>query len=304
MLHPALDETQVARERELQLEDIRTRDDSPAGSAFSLFLGSLYDAHPYRLEMSGQADVVAGLTGESLRSHLHAMYRREGLVLAVTGDVDPEHIRGMLADRLAEVGGGARAWTQPLVESELSSPRRVSKRLDRRQAHLVMGVRGTTLRSVDRSAAQLIAAVLDGQGGRLFVELRDRRSLAYTVTAMSADGIDPGYFAVYIGTSPEKVAEAREGIVTELRRICDDLVPEEELERARSQLIGAHERGLQRQSARAGILALDTCYGLGPDWHLGHSDRLRAVTPDALRETARRLLNFDRMVEALVSPDA
>ena len=91
--------------------------------------------------------------------------------------------------------------------------------------------------------------MLSGQGGRLFVDLRDRRSLAYSVTSFSLEGLDPGYFAVYLGCSPEKVDEAVEGIRRELLALTEAPVEAAELDRARRYLMGAHDIGLQRAGA-------------------------------------------------------
>jgi len=301
---PALHEDDVARERALQLEDLRTRDDHPAGVAISLFLEGLYTAHPYRLEQEGTTAVVASLESAQLRAHLERHYGTAGLVIAAAGDVDPEQLRTLLEPHLAAARAGAAVGDDPPHDPPPPGVVQRHRSLPRRQAHLVYGFRGTTLDAPDRAAAQLLAAVLGGQGGRLFADLRDKQSLAYSVSAFSGEGLAPGHFAVYIGTSPDKVAAAREGIQRHLQRLCDDRVPMAELERARRQLVGGHVRGLQRQATRAGVMALDACYGLGADFHLGQEARLQAVTPASLQEAAQRLFDFDRRVEALVSPEA
>jgi hypothetical protein len=87
---------------------------------------------------------------------------------------------------------------------------------DRAQAHLVIGFRGLTLEDPDRYALELISQMLAGQGGRLFLELRDRQSLAYTVSASNVEGLAPGHFTLYIATAPEKLERARAGILEEI----------------------------------------------------------------------------------------
>ena len=132
---------------------------------------------------------------------------------------------------------------------------------------MVVGFRGTTLRQRPiASRSRCWPQVLSGQGGRLFVELRDKkRALAYRVSAFSIEGIDPGYFAVYVATSPENLEEALAGIHDELRKVIDKPVTAEELERAKRYLVGAHDISLQRKSALASTLAFHEGYGLG--WH-------------------------------------
>jgi zinc protease len=144
--------------------------------------------------------------------------------------------------------------------------------------------------------------VLSGQGGRLFLELRDKHSLAYSVTSMSVEGIDPGYFAVYIGTSPEKREQALAAIRHELELIRESPVSVAELERAQRALIGAHAIALQRRSAVAGTLALDQIYGLGAEAYLEYPEKIRAVQAADLLSAAQRFLDPRGEVTAEVGP--
>src|SRR5207244_13146418 len=126
----------------------------------------------------------------------------------------------------------------PPQEPRPQAPRKAVRRLDKAQAHLVVGFPALRLSDPERWPLEVLSAVLSGQGGRLFVELRDKKSLAYSVTSFSIEGVDPGYFAVYIGCGPAKTSDALEGIRNELRRVREDLVTAAELDRARTHLIG------------------------------------------------------------------
>jgi zinc protease len=126
--------------------------------------------------------------------------------------------------------------------------------------------------------------------------------MAYSVSSFSVEGVDPGYFAVYMGTSPDKLAAAQEGIRAELARVRDEPVPAAELERAQQHLIGTHEIGLQRNGSRAAQLALDAAYGLGPDHFLHYAERVAAVRAQDVQEVARRVVDFERSALAVVGP--
>ena len=101
-------------------------------------------------------------------------------------------------------------------------------------------------------AAEALSQLLAGQSGRLFLELRDRQGLAYSVTAVNVEGIAPGYLALYMGTAPEKLDRAREGMLAELRRLLDAPAPEAELDGVRRHLIGNFAIDQQRSAVRAG----------------------------------------------------
>lgn len=304
LLHPAFPAAELDRERALVLEEIRTRDDSPARAAFQLFNEQLWQQHPYRMDPTGQLDSIRALGHDALVALLNDRYGLDRLVLSVVGDVPAARVRELVLRHFDARPTSRAPAPVPAREPAPDGPREASRRLDRKQAHLVLGFRGLAIDSPRRWALEVLSAVLSGQGGRLFLELRDRRSLAYSVTSMVSEGLDPGSFAVYIGTSPEKLGEARDGIHRELQRILSEDVPAAELDRARRYLVGSHEIGLQRLSSRAAVLALDTAYGLGPENHLRHAERIRAVSAADVRAVAAEVLDFGRSVTALVSPTA
>jgi zinc protease len=144
--------------------------------------------------------------------------------------------------------------------------------------------------------------LLAGQGGRLFLELRDRRSLAYTVSANNSEGIAPGNFTVYIATSPEKLDEARAGMFEELDKLIQQPPSDEELERAKRYLIGNHAISLQRNAAHAGLISLNALYGLGPDADRAFPEQVSAVDKDEVLRVARRIINLNTYTLAVVRP--
>jgi zinc protease len=164
------------------------------------------------------------------------------------------------------------------------------------------GFRGARLVDEWRHALEVLSNALSGMGGRLFLTLRDQQSLAYSVTAYAVEGIDPGYFAVYMGTSPDKQAAALAGIRTQLERVREELLSPAEMSRAKENLIGSHEIGLQRAGARAALLALDNCYGLGLEGFLHYAERISQVTAEEVREVARRVIRFDQSALGVVGP--
>jgi zinc protease len=302
LLNPSFPEVEVARERSLLLQDILTREDKPASVAFDLFSRTLYRSHPYRMPSFGEQASVERLNPEALRAWHAAHMDPSQLTLSVVGDVKVDEVLALAREYFGASRGKAAPPPKVAVEPPPDSPRQDKRVLARAQAHLVLGFPGARVGDPWRHALEVLSTVLSGQGGRLFVELRDKRSMAYSVSSFAVEGVDPGYFATYMGTSPEKVDAALAGIRAELERVRDEPIPEEELARAKQHLIGTHEIGLQRNSARAALLALDTCYGLGLDNFLHYAEHVAAVTSADVREAARRVIDFDRSALAIVGP--
>ena len=299
---PAFAAEEVQRERTLQLEELRSREDNPAGIAFLLFAETLYRKHPYRFDTLGTEASVSRLEPGLLASYRAQQYPSAAVTLSVVGDVDPDQVRKLVGKKLGRTGVAKRLQLAPPQEELVSAPRAAVKNLDKAQAHLVVGFPGVRLSDAERWPLELLSAILSGQGGRLFLELRDKRSLAYSVTSFSMEGLDPGYFAVYIGCGPGKIGEALAGIRSELARCRTEPPRADELERARTHLIGTHAISLQRNSARAAVYAFDECYGLGADASARYAEHVAAVRGEDVLAVAARLLDPAREIVALVAP--
>jgi zinc protease len=178
----------------------------------------------------------------------------------------------------------------------------VHDRIDRAQAHLALGFLTPGIGSPDRFALQVLETVLAGMGGRLFVELRDRQSLAYAVTAMFRPGLDTGGFSLYIAFAPDKYGAAKSGLVNILEGLSREPVAPDELERARESILGACEIRLQGYGETAANLAFNELYGLGYDYQKRYLEGIRSVTGADVLTAARRYLDPDRAVAATVGP--
>ena len=300
LLEPALEANEIERERRETLAAIVRREDLPAARVFDLFAATHWRRHPYRLPQSGSADSVARFAAAPLRRHHEALVRGGNLVLGAAGDVDPERLAAALALRLASLEPSDTGLPLPDGEAPPDAPRSAELHKEGTQCHVVVGFRGLTVDDPDRHALEVVAQLLGGQGGRLFLELRDRRGLAYAVGASHVEGVAPGYFAVYIACAPAKLEAARTGIRRELEGFLKTPPSAAELERARRYLIGSHLIERQYASRRAAQLALDARLGLGAAAARDYPAAIARVDADAALRVARRVLRLDLATVACI----
>ena len=306
ILDPAFSDEELEKERRQALEEIRTQADNISSEAFRLFQQTLYKKHPYRLDVLGSADSVASLTRRRLVDYYKRHMAPSQMTLAIVGDVDPQAVVQKARALFGQAGKAAAAPEAPAAPWDGAHPveaQQVWKFQNKQQAHVVYGFPGTTITDRDRFALEVLSTILSGQGGRLFVELRDKRGLAYRVSAFSVEGVDPGYFAVYIATSPENLGVAVAGIEDELGKIAGTPVPKAELERAKRYLVGAHEISLQRRAALASTLAFHDAYGVGWDEYRRYAPGILAVSAADVQRVARKYLDPKRAVVATVKPE-
>jgi zinc protease len=181
-------------------------------------------------------------------------------------------------------------------------PNRITTKVESReraQTAMALLFPGPSRTDPRRYAAAMLASVASGLGGRFFDELRDKRSLCYTVNAFASDRRLAGTFGSYIATSPEKEDAAREGLLAEFRRFRDEPVTDEELTRAKRYAIGTH--AIRQQSGGAVLSDMVDAFLFGSLADLAEYDAcVEGVTAESMRALAEECFDQSRRVEGIV----
>lgn len=300
LMTPGFDPDEAEKIRVELLAQLRQQEDSLPTVAFREFNRILFQGHPYSLNTMGSKNSVSQLQVEELQ----AIYKRhatpDGLVLAIAGNVKAKEV----AERVEELFGDWPRAEQVSGISEESflapdmpvQPEMFSVERDKEQVHIVIGFLGTTLTNEDRYGLEILDNVLSGQSGRLFIQLRDKQSLAYSLSAFSMTGIDTGSFGVYIGTSPEKRDEVLKALWKELYLVREQPVSARELERAQNVLISNYELRLQTHGEQAMDMGLNETYGLGQNYGVYYQEEIMKVTPEKVLEIARKYIQPEHYV--------
>ena len=300
LLTPAFDQEEAEKIRRELLSQLRQQEDSLPALGFREFNQRLFPGHPYGLNTLGNESVLAAMDMAELREIYQRHARPEKLVLAVAGDVEAEKVREMVEQLFGSWFVPARA--AGLAEESVlpphgpAGPDILTLARDKQQVHIIIGFLGTTLSSEDRYGMEVLDTVLSGQSGRLFTELRDRQSLAYSLSSFSLLGLDTGSFGIYIGTSPDKKEEAIRAVWQQLFQIRETAISEEELSKARNILMGNYELGLQTHGAQAMEMALNETYGLGQDFGHRYLKALDQVDPATVLALARKYIRPNNYV--------
>ncbi len=299
MLLATFPEGEVARVRQELLAALAERDDSPELRVAERIWSLACPHHPWALPMSGTERGISGLDGDALR-RLHRRWLTGGnLVVCVTGGFDPELMLGRLQDRLADVPAGS--WTPcPTPPAHPAETRRDRIRSGREQAHVAMAFTVPAVHDPDQIASEVLTAILGGQSGRLFLELREAHGLAYAVGAGSMSGVHPGLLICSLATDPARAAEAESRLSAALAALRHGAITDEEVERARSSILGGWETEMQTASARAAEAAVAELYGLGGTSYRQNVRKVQSVNVSDVRRVAARVLARPLAVVSLV----
>lgn len=296
---PAFEPDEIEKERQSTLAAIRRQDDDKFSYTYKAFLRALYGDHSYGLPEIGYAETVREFRQDQLRD-LHAdFFNPSSFMTVAAGHFDPAKMQDLLERFFVRQARQEETYKIPPV----GKPSKMYQRLTRdcEQAFLVMGYPGCSMSSADFFALRVMNAVLgEGMSSRFFVELRDRQGLAYA-TGCSMQALRAGgHIAGYIGTKPESLQTAREGMTKLFQAIREDLVPTEELERARNYVIGKFLIDHQTNYKRAYYLGLYETYGMGLGMDEEYPVRIGSVTAEQVREVANKYLTDDPVIVELV----
>ncbi len=300
--HPSFDPGEVEKRRRLVLASIQQQEDDLGYLVFKLFRKTLFEKHPYRMDTSGTLDSIQKMTPGDLKEYYQHLLAPENMVITVVGDVDEKEVVLAVQKGFGDLKKGI--FLPPAVPQEppLQKTRRTEVFKPKEQAHFVLGFLGTSFHHKDRYALEVLDAALSGQGGRLFRELRDKESLAYALDFVSRPNYDPGYIGVYMGTHPKKLEAAVKAVLRELKKVKEDGLTVEEVDRAKKYLVGNFEIGLQTNGAQAGQMSLDELYGLGFDHYQKYPQEIQKVTKDDVNRVAVRYFNLEAYALAILRP--
>jgi zinc protease len=298
-LRPTFPAEEVERERKVALSDLEQLRDDMFRYPLRLFLQAAFPTHPYGVTTGAAEESLRALTrGDLERWHLSEVIEGRPRMVVV-GDVDPDEAAAAIAAELTEV----RSGPEPITVGAATWPAGPRVEADHRakaQTALVLGFPGPRRNDDDVHTLQLLSNILSGLGGRLFEELRSRRSLAYTVSAYPIARWRGGAFISYIATSPEREDEARRGLLEEFERLATESVTTSELELAQEYTVGTWKIRSQTNGAQLADLAYALSLGTGLAEIREFEDRIRAVTPVMIRDAAQRYFDPNMAVEGIV----
>ena len=297
---PELSARAIETERAILVSEAEQTADDMFRYPLQLAFAAAWGDRGYGLPVAGLPETLREIPAGAVREwHARTLLGGRPAIIAV-GDIDP----GRAADQLAAVFGRlpARARAEPsdaVSWAAATGASRVVTR-DKTQTAMAMAFPGPGRRDPQRYAADVLAAIASGLGGRLFEALRDRRSLAYTVFASSWQRGRGGALLTYIATAPDREEEARAEMLRELARFAAEPAGEAELSQAVGYLSGQAQVRRQSGGAVAGEILEAWFSGGGLDELVDPAAAYRGVTAEAVQAVATSHLDPARRAEGLV----
>lgn len=294
---PTLPDDAVDAERAVAVAQLAQMRDDMHRYPMHLAARAAWGTHPYARTALGTDDTLALITATDVRAWHRDVVAAGEHVIVIVGDADPDRLAASAAGALSQLSHRAQAVIQPPMWPTVRT--REQEERDKAQSALVLAYPGLARTDPRRFAAALLGGIASGLGGRFFESLRDRQSLAYTVSASPVVRPLAGLFIAYIATSPEKEEAARAGLLAEVEKLHANPVHDDELERARTYALGAW--AIRQESGGAVMADIADAWLFGSLEELVDYERqLRGVHVDDVQAIAADFLRAGQCVEGIV----
>lgn len=295
-----LDRTDIDRERNVIIEEIKMYEDTPDELVHDIFASLIWRGHSLGQPIIGTAEVIKGISRDRLYDYYKTHYNPGRMIVAVAGNIEHDAVINKLRPIFESKEGKAhpRQVNTPSTQQQI-----ICRSKDTEQVHLIVGAPGLKLDHEKIYVMQIINTILGGGlSSRLFQEIREQRGLVYSVYSYHSSYHDTGLFGVYAGLSKQNVDEVLAQIFKQVKDIQSNGVKEEELHRAKEQLKGNLYLSLENVNTRMSRLGKSQMY-LGkvvtPEEII---NKVNKVTISEIRELAKEVLDPKGFSLASIGP--
>ena len=301
-LNSTLPAEEIDRERGPILQELNMYEDTPVRHVGDVFEMLLYGDHPLGRDIIGTRDNIKGFKRAEFLRYLNRAYVASNVVVGVAGNFDAAWAKGMIERSFADMRTGKNPERKGIVEKQ-KAPAVLLQTKKTDQTHFILGVRSFDFFHEDRHTLAVLSTILGGgMSSRLFMAVRERRGLAYSVHTGTDAYHDAGYLSTQCGVEHENLEKTIEVILEEYKRIATELVPEKELLKAKEHIKGSMAMHLESSDDIVGYLvdqeALKGEIVLPKDRY----EKIDAVTSEDIRRVAEMIFRSDRLNLAVIGP--
>ncbi len=297
-----LADAEIEREKGVIIEELRMMRDIPARYIWDLYEMLQFGDQPLGWDIGGDENTITSISREDLLKYVDSLYSPKNMVLTFVGKL-PSNIQELAEKYFSDLPNRAKYNFKPYIIKKQIKPRVniFYKKTD--QANLILGTFAYDRDDNKKYAARLLAVILgEGMSSRLFIQVRERRGLAYRISADYDPYKDTGAFTVYAGLKLEKVYEGLEVIKAELERVVSEKVTEDELKKAKEMMRGRIALQIESTNYLAEYFGTKFVLDRKIETFDEYLKKIDAVTREDLQKVAKELFQKANFNLQIVGP--
>ncbi|MEK7192967.1 MAG: pitrilysin family protein [Patescibacteria group bacterium] len=301
-LNPVFDANEIEKEKGVIIEEINMYEDLPHRRVGELLMSLMYGDQPAGWGIAGEKEVIRILNRENFIDYRNKHYVAKGTIVVVAGKFDEKVIMSEIQKSFSAIPKTAKHTKIKTKKGEVG-PRVHVQHKQSDQTHIAIGLNSEAVSSKNYYTAEVLASVLGGgMSSRLFQVVREELGAAYYVRAGVDAYTDHGIFGVSAGIHHEKIRIVIQAIMDELKKLSSTLVEEKELARVKDYLVGNLMLSLEKSDEIANYFGGQEVLGQELKSPLEIAKLIRAVTPKAIRDLAKKTFKTENLHLAIIGP--
>ena len=302
LLNPQIPRKELEQERKVVLEEISKDENNPSRKVYDNLNDMMYTTHPYKRKVIGSENIIGTIRREEILDYFNKFYAPSNMVTIVVGDVDTAKAIEKISKCFAQ------EYRKPIKthfksENQLQNQKRKVDYTDAQSGYLMMGFRGVNINNNDTYALDVLAEILGGgKSSRLYRDIKEKKDLAYSISASNGSYKDDGIFYISANYVPSNLEKLEKSIFEEIKNIQKYGITEEELERAKNIII--QDTYYSRESTSNISSELGYIYALTNNSQIydNYVENIKKVTINQVNAAADKFLGANKAAISVVLP--
>ncbi len=299
-LHPNFPPAELEKERGVIIQEISMYEDLPQYKVLEVFLELLYGDTPAGRSIAGTKENILKLKQESFVDYHKKHYVAEGTTVIVGGDVSEYDVMKEVKKLFKDIPKAKKPTKEKVVEKQTKPQLSVlDKKTD--QTHIILGFRAWGAKDKRQIILDVLSGVLGGgMSSRLHQKLRDELGACYYVYSSNRDLTDHGYFSISVGLENTRIEEITKVLLDECKKIIDEPIQKEELQRVKDYIVGHMYMGLETSDSLVNYYSHQEVLKGNLKTPSEIEKQIRAVTPEQIRKVAKEIFQNKNLNLAIV----
>ena len=293
---------EIEKEKALTYAMIKDEDDDIFQKGALALRKNLFEDHPYGLRYIGEEETIHSITFDDLTKFYQKYCVPNNMIISVSGDIEPKSVVNKIETLFGDlIKRDVTGLSKTMASFDKVKTQNIE--MDKEQSLLLIGFKTVSINDPDRYPLQVLSSIFSGSGGRLFMSLRDRLGLAYTLGCEQKQGMDTGFMLFYVATTKPKLQQSKKLLFDEINSVRENMVTDEELNSAKKELISSHSVFMQTNAANTFKSALDELCGIGYDSMYKYEEEIGRVKKEDIKRVADKYLTPNAYAEIVIQPE-
>jgi len=300
--NPLIPRKELEKERKVVLEEIAKDLNSPTTKVYNNLMEMMYINHPYKRKVIGKGEIIETITREEILEYFNAFYAPSNMITVIVGDIDTNSALEKIKQTFNSEDTKVSKIKYP-KEKELPSLLRKIDYAETNSGYMLIGFRGVKITDKDAYALDVLATILgDGKSSVLYQNIKDKKRLAFNISASNGTFKDDGIFYISANFTPENYEKLEENIFLELAKIQKYGVTQEQVQLAQN--IIERDTFYARESITN--IAQEIGYTMTTTdnikFYENYIDNIKKVSTSDIKRVANRYLNTNKSAISVVLP--